>query len=254
MTTAELRAVQGRLHSTETFGAVDGPGIRFVAFLQGCPLRCLYCHNPDAIDGTGGTAWTAGELADEILRYRLFIKGGVTFSGGEPLRQAELVTACARLLKAEGLHVAIDTSGSEPPARPAVRMAIEVADLLLLDIKAAREDMAVALTGRGLTNALATLELCRELGKPVWARQVLVRGYTLEEGQLHALAAQLGPYAEIIQRLELLPFHKMGEHKWAALRTPYALGDTPATTREEVAWAAELLSEAGLKIPVVYSQ
>lgn len=231
--------MKGRIHSRESFGTVDGPGIRFVLFLQGCPLRCLFCHNPDSQTGMGQDYVSAEEMVREILRYKSFIQsGGVTFSGGEPLIQAAFVKECADLLHREGLHIAIDTSGSESPNEDDVRAAIDAADMLLLDIKAAQDEVAVRLTGRDLTNAFATLDYCEQTGKPVWVRHVLLTGYTLDETQLQILAQRLSTYS-CIERLELLPFHKMGETKWTAMNRSYQLYDTPATTKEQARWAAE---------------
>ena len=243
-----LRQISGRIHHTESFGAVDGPGIRFVLFLAGCPLRCLYCHNPDAIPFGSGTAFTAGQIADEALRYIHFIKkGGVTFSGGEPLLQPEFVKATALLLKEKGLHLALDTSGGINPALPAVRAAIDSVDLLLLDIKAADDETAVALTGHSMANAFATLDYCEAVNKPVWIRHVLVAGYTLNPIGTEKLARLLAPY-RCIERVELLPFHKLGEPKWEEMKMEYQLADTPATRKEEVQAAKTIFTAQGLPV------
>lgn len=247
-TLADLSNVKGTVHHTETFGAVDGPGLRFVFFLQGCPLRCLYCHNPDAVPLSGGVEWTAGQAAREVLRYKSFIKsGGVTFSGGEPLLQAEFVRAVSALLHSgeERIHVAVDTAGCQPLA--AVREAIDEADLLLLDIKANDADVSLELTGMDNHASFATLDYCEQTGKPVWLRHVLLRGYTLDRVQLEALARRLRPY-RCIERIELLPFHKLGEAKWENMGRPYLLGDTPATTRQELEEAKRIFTELGFTV------
>lgn len=243
-----LREIPGRIHRTESFGAVDGPGIRFVFFLQGCPMRCLYCHNPDAVTKNGGEIWTAGRAVDESLRYKNFIKkGGVTLSGGEPLLQPEFVTATARLLREKGLHTALDTSGCMNVAAPKITTAIDSVDMLLLDIKAARQETALELTGHGLDNAFATLEYCEKTQKPVWIRHVLVHGYTLDMAHLAALADRLVPYT-CIERIELLPFHKMGEPKWETVDMPYRLADTPATRKEEMEDAKAVFAARNLPV------
>lgn len=240
-----LGRVRGRINSYLTFGTVDGPGIRFVLFLQGCPLRCLYCHNPDSVSG-GGEEWTAGMALSTILRYRAFIKGGgVTFSGGEPLAQPEFVRAMALLLRRDRLHTALDTSGCLPPE--SVAAAIDAVDMLLLDIKAFDPETARRLTGQDGTNAFATLDYCEKLGKRVWIRHVLLRGYTLDEGQLSALAERLKRY-RCVELIELLPFHKMGEEKWKQIGRPYSLTDVASTTPEEVAWAKAFFTERGLRV------
>lgn len=247
MDNATLQNLTGSVHHIETFGAVDGPGLRCVVFLQGCPLRCLYCHNPDAIPRSGGTVWTAGDLAREILRYKNFIHGGgVTFSGGEPLLQADFVRAVSILVHRQGIHVALDTAGCQP-LQEAVRGAIDEADLLLLDIKAADPETCRKLTGLDNRNALLTLDYCEQTGKPVWLRHVLVGGYTLDEGQLVRLAKLLEPYS-CIERIELLPFHKLGEPKWETSPLPYTLADTPATTRQELEWAKGIFQERGFTV------
>ena len=237
---------KGYVYARETFGTVDGPGIRYVVFLQGCCYRCLYCHNPDSIPMHTGEVWTAGDLVGEVMRYRRYIaNGGVTFSGGEPLMQPAFVSACIGLLKAQGMHTVIDTAGV--PLTKEVRDTIDAADLLLLDIKAMDADMAVTLTGRSNQDALAMLAFCEQIGKPVWIRQVLLRGYTLEPLQLKKLAAYLAPL-QCIQRVELLPFHKLGEPKWALVDRPYLLKDVEATTQEEAEQARDILRGFGLHV------
>lgn len=243
-----IEEVKGYIHKTESFGAVDGPGIRFVFFLQGCPLRCIYCHNPDALACKGGEVWTAKQAVDEVLRYKHFIKkGGVTFSGGEPLIQAEFVAACAELLHRKGIHVAIDTSGIASLENSEVKNAIDKSDLVLLDIKALDEEMAVRISGQANTNALAMLDYCEKIGKPTWIRHVLLKGYTLDDNKLRELAEYLKNYS-CIEKIELLPFHKLGEPKWDEVDFKYTLANTPATTKEEVDHAAEFFKNAGINV------
>ncbi|MFV0414319.1 MAG: pyruvate formate-lyase-activating protein [Oscillospiraceae bacterium] len=243
---ADLRKVEGAVYSIETFGTVDGPGIRYVMFLQGCPLRCLYCHIPDSVTTHWGTIWTAGQAVDVSLRYRTFIKnGGVTFSGGEPLMQAKFVAAATRLLKAQGLHVAIDTAGCMPVQQ--VKEAIDLADLLLLDIKAYDPDTAKRLSGQSSQSSFETLDYCEATGKPVWIRHVLLKGYTLNDGQLQALAHRLAGYT-CVKMVELLPFHKLGEPKWELAGREYTLQKVPATTKEETAAAKAIFEAEGLKV------
>ena len=243
-----MKKTTGAVHKTESFGAVDGPGIRYVFFLQGCPLRCLYCHNPDAISGSGGTIWTAEQAADEVIRYKAYIKnGGVTFSGGEPLLQPEFIYAVTMLLKDEGVHTALDTSGSQDPQNPDVQKAIDASGLLLLDIKAWRKETAVALTGKDINNAIATLKYCEDIQKPVWIRHVLVPGYTIDDGQLSAMADFLSGF-KCVKRVELLPFHKLGEPKWEQTGRKYLLGDTPAATKAEKNHAKSILESRGLNV------
>ncbi|MDR0883863.1 MAG: pyruvate formate lyase-activating protein [Oscillospiraceae bacterium] len=238
-----LRAQSAHLYHTETFGTVDGPGVRFVAFLQGCPLRCVYCHNPDSVDIEQGERRTAGSLVREILRYRNYYKGGgVTFSGGEPLLSHPFVAACEALLAEEGMESLIDTAGLENPEVAAE--AIAGAKLILLDIKAHDDALHLRLTGHHNTAGRRTLAYCEEIGKPVWIRHVLVPGYTLDEEALGGLAAYLRPFT-CIQKVELLPFHKFGEPKWASCGRKYALASTPAVGKDQLDWAWEIFAKAG---------
>ena len=173
-----MEGVTGRVHSFESFGTLDGPGVRFVVFLQGCPLRCRYCHNPDTWELGGGMEISSAEVVGKIESCRNFIRsGGVTLSGGEPLMQPEfardILERCARA----GFHTALDTAGSVPLERS--RPVIDRADLLLLDIKALNPALCRELTGRDNRNTLATLDYCEETARPVWIRHVLVPGFTL---------------------------------------------------------------------------
>ena len=237
-------SVTGRIHSIESFGTLDGPGIRYVLFMQGCPLRCLYCHNPDARCMEAGKLMTAGEVMADILTYRFFIaRGGVTLSGGEPLQQPAFASALLDGCRENKLHSAIDTSGAIPLSQASP--AIDRADLLLLDIKALDDDLCVPLTGASNRNTLATLEYCETTGKAVWIRHVLVPGYTLDDARLERLADYLLRFS-CVRRIELLPFHKMGEYKWEALRCPYLLKDTQPPTDAQVQRARAIFQCRGL--------
>lgn len=240
-------AIRGHFHSKETFGTVDGPGIRYVAFMQGCHLRCLFCHNPDTWNGAHYSfMMSVEEFVQDVLSYRHFIRtGGVTFSGGEPLLQPDFISAAIAALHEQGIHCAIDTCGYFPfsPALPALREA----DLLLLDIKALDPALCREITGQDNAGALRTLALREELHKPVWTRHVLLPGYTLERERLEQLAAFLAPYT-CIEQVELLPFHKMGEFKWEQLQLPYRLSDVQPPTFEQVDMAREIFARAGLPV------
>lgn len=187
-------------------------------FLQGCPLHCLYCHNPDSWDPADGTRQTAQEVFDQMRRYRHFIqRGGVTLSGGEPLLQAEFCAEFLTLCRGEGIHTAIDTSGAVPLER--CEKAVRLAHLLLLDLKAMDAQLCQKITGMDNHNALALLDFAQQEGIPVWIRHVVVPGLTMDDGQLEALAKYLRKYS-CVTRVELLPFHKMGEYKWEGLHRP----------------------------------
>lgn len=255
----DRNSVRGYVHSIETLGAVDGPGLRFVVFLQGCPLRCKFCHNPDTWRFEGGKEVTVEEQVKQILRYRTYIKsGGVTISGGEPLRQAEFCLAMIRALHEEGIHVAIDTSGIYCEG-VALEAAME-ADLLLLDIKSFDDDKAKELTGFSTEHAWRLLSERETAGKPVWIRHVMVPGITLVDKQpdgssfaseeewkaankelLEGLRKLKGYVC--VERIDLLPFHKMGEFKYEELHLPYELKETEEPDEQVVEWAEDALAE-----------
>lgn len=225
--------IKGRIHSFESFGAVDGPGIRYVLFFQGCPLRCKYCHNPDTWSFDGGEEYAVDELVEKILPFKGFYNrgGGVTLSGGEPLAQPEFAAKLLLKLKVNGFHTAVDTSGSIPLS--VCKNAIDEADMLLLDIKSADPQLSAEITGndKSLENEIALLDYCEHQKKPVWIRHVVVPGLTLDKGNLEKLAELLKGYS-CIEKIEPLPFHKMGEHKW--IPELYTLEDTKAPTKEEM--------------------
>ena len=236
----------GRIHSLESFGAVDGPGIRYVVFFQGCPLRCLFCHNPDTWAFSEGTEMGVEELVAKIVDYRPFYRdGGVTLTGGEPLAQPEFAAALLRRLKEEGFHTAVDTAGSIPLDR--CREAVDLADLLLLDIKALDPELCRTVSGVDGSGALALLDYRQQQGKPVWLRHVLVPGYTLKQDALERLADYLKPYT-CIEQVELLPFHQLGAYKWEQLHIPYALADTEVPDPQEVAMAQEVFRKRGFSV------
>jgi pyruvate formate lyase activating enzyme len=237
--------ILGRIHSIETFGAVDGPGIRFVVFFQGCPLRCLYCHNPDSWDASGGREVTAEELIAQIKRYRNFIKsGGVTLSGGEPLLQSEFAEELLGLCKQNGFHTAVDTSGCIPLSK--CKAAVNAADMLLLDIKAIDSALSKKVSGAGTENAVKLLEYCESVGKPVWIRHVLLPGYTLENAHAHRMGSFLKDF-RCVEKVELLPFHKIGEYKWEELEFDYTLTEVQPPEPEQVEEYRQILLSYGLK-------
>lgn len=241
-----MNSVQGSIHSVETFGTLDGPGVRYVLFLQGCSLRCRYCHNPDTWSMQGKSTTDSKTVVEEILSYRSFIKkGGVTISGGEPLKQPDFALDIIKRCKAEHLHTALDTAGSVPLALS--KPVIDEADLLLLDIKSLDNQMCFSLTGMGNENTLSTLEYCEQIGKPVWLRHVMVPGWTLDKTKLETLAAYLTKFT-CIQLVELLPYHSMGQYKWEQLNLNYTLKNVEEPTEKELAMAYEIFEKQGLKV------
>lgn len=229
----------GRIHSFESFGTLDGPGIRFVVFFQGCPLRCKYCHNPDTWDIQGGRPVAVREIIAQVESCRNFLRtGGVTLSGGEPLMQPRFALALLNACREKGFHTALDTAGSLPLSQSAP--VIDAADLVLLDIKALDSAECRDLTGMDNANELATLDYCEKTEKPVWIRHVLVPGWTLDEDKLQKLAAFLRPY-KCIKRIDLLPFHKMASFKWANLNLTDPLAGTSEPSAEEVEKAQQII-------------
>ena len=224
-------AITGYVHSHETFGTLDGPGVRYVLFLQGCNLRCAYCHNPDTW-APGGQKTAVGDAIADILRYKSFIQsGGVTFSGGEPLLQAEFVAALCDECRTAGLHTAIDTAGAIPLGH--CHAAIDATDLLLLDIKAMDPAMCKELTGEDNALAFKMLEYCEERRKEVWIRHVVVPGFTLDAAQIQALKDYVKQFS-CVTKLTLLPFHKMGMYKWERLGLTSPLANTRDVEEHEL--------------------
>jgi pyruvate formate lyase activating enzyme len=238
----------GRVHSIETMGTVDGPGLRYVLFLQGCPLRCAYCHNPDSQEVHAGALRTVDEVVADILKYRSFLrKGGLTISGGEPLIQHEFVAEVFQRCRREGIHTALDTSGFCP-----VRLAkdvLDVTDLVLLDIKSFRPETFRNVTG---VDVRPTLRFASELAWrsiPTWIRYVLVPGLTDNLEEIEELAFCVSNMPNV-QRVEVLPFHKMGEAKYRALGKPYRLYNTSAPGPELVREVEAIFDRAGCPVAI----
>ncbi len=237
---------KGRISATESFGSVDGPGIRFIVFVQGCRYRCQYCHNPETWEREGGYEATAEEIFRQAWRYRPYWKqtGGITVSGGEPLLQLAFVTELFRIAKAKGVNTVIDTAGEpftyDDPFFSAFEELLPLTDLFLLDLKQIDDVKHRALTGVSNESALALARFLSERGKRMWIRHVLVPGWTTGEDDLRRLADFIAGL-KTVDRVEVLPYHAMALHKYEELRLPYRLGDTPAPTAEEIARAEEIL-------------
>lgn len=230
------------VHSIESFGTHDGPGIRFIIFLQGCKLKCLYCHNPDSIDTSGGKAYQIEELVEMALKMKSYFgeKGGVTVSGGEPLLQAKALIPLFKRLKAEGIHTNIDTNGRILNSF-SKELLDDYADLIMLDIKHITEAGYVALTGKPNKDIAFNLAKHREAsGKKMWLRYVLIPGVTDNPELLHALGAHFKDY-KTIEKIEIQPYHKLGIHKWEALGWDYQLKDARENTEQELQAASNLL-------------
>ncbi|MFB7717721.1 pyruvate formate-lyase-activating protein [Nocardia sp. NPDC056100] len=245
MTTA-LAPVTGSVHSWDISTGVDGPGTRFVTFLSGCPLRCLYCQNPDTWLRDNGIRLGSDDILAETAKYVPFIAasgGGATLSGGEPLQQPRFATALLRGFRDLGLHTALDTSGYLGGL--AGDDLLDATDLVLLDIKAGQAQTYRRLTSRSLEPTLRFAERLAALGKPVWLRYVLVPGITdapAEIGTVARFAAGLGN----VERVDVLPFHTLGQAKWEALGRRFVLAETPAPTPEQVEDARAEFRACGL--------
>lgn len=238
----------GRIHSFESFGTVDGPGIRFVVFMQGCPLRCKYCHNPDTW-GAGGEEYSAQAVVEKVLRYKNYFgdKGGVTVSGGEPLLQIDFVIELFTILKSKGIHTCVDTSGvtfrkdNESSVEKHKKL-LEVTDLFLLDIKHIEDEACKDLTGQSNQNTLAFAKFLNENKKKIWIRQVLVTGVTDEDESLKKTRAFIDELS-FVERVEVLPYHSMGEVKYEKLGIEYPFKGMQPPTKERVQNAKRILCE-----------
>ncbi len=226
------RSYKGRISGFQSLGTLDGPGVRSVVFGVGCPLRCAYCHNPETWSEKGEET-TAGELADRILRFRPYtVRGGATFGGGEPLVQAKFFTALARLLKAEGMHIALDTSANVEGAD--VDELVSLIDLAIVDVKFASEEDYKKYTGGSLGLVKKFLDKLAALGKRVWIRQVTVPGLNDTESDVLRLREVIEPYKDIIDRVELLPFRKLCLEKYEQLGIPFPFASVPEADGKDV--------------------
>ena len=239
--------VVGKIHSYESYGTVDGPGVRYVIFLQGCVLRCKYCHNPDSWGlNDNKINQTPQELIKEVLKYKSFIqKGGVTITGGEPLLQAEFVYEFFKLCKQEGLHTAIDTSGFI--FNDTVKKALEVTDLVLLDIKSINPITYKSLVGVELENTLKMAQYLSSIKKPMWVRHVLIDGWTDNDKDLTELADFLTTL-DNVEMVEILPYHRLGEFKWEQLGMEYEFKDMLPPSAERVQNAKDIFKEKSLSL------
>lgn len=224
----------GFVHSTEPSAAVDGPGMRFALFVSGCQMRCLYCHNPDTWDRKSGTWRSVDDVVSEIGKYAPFLKfaGGLTISGGEPMVQADFVHEIMRRCKEQyGMHTALDTNGLL--AKNFSDEWFDVVDMVLLDIKQIDPDKHRKLTATPLDQVLAFAKRLERMGKPIWVRYVLVPGYTDDPEDVEKLAEFVSTLKNV-ERVEILPFHKMGEFKWQEMGLKYELTDTSPPSQETI--------------------
>ena len=231
-----------RVHSYESMGTYDGPGLRLVVFLQGCPFRCLYCANPDTIPVDGGTATEPDHVINMAISQKPFFgrRGGVTFSGGEPTAQAKDLIPVVKGLKEQGINVCIDTNGGI--WNPAVEELLKEIDLVLLDVKQINPERHLSLTERSNEQTLKTAQWLEDNGKPFWLRYVLVPGISDFEEDIRALGEHFKNF-KMLQRVEVLPYHTLGIHKYETMGQEYKLKDTKTNTPEQLDRAMALFNE-----------
>ena len=233
--------MEGRIHSFESLGAVDGPGVRFVVFMQGCSLKCKYCQNRDTWNLKGGTTYSSDEIVEKILRYKNYImpNGGVTISGGEPLLQAKFLIELFTKLKKYNIHTCIDTSGIVV-LTDEIKELINLADLFLLDIKCINDEKAINLTGVSNKKELEFARYLSSINKSMWIRQVLVPGYTDDEQDLIKLREFISTLKSV-EKVEVLPYHDLGKFKWEQLGEVYPLENVRTANNDDVKRAKEIL-------------
>ncbi|ANR73457.1 pyruvate formate lyase-activating protein [Prevotella scopos JCM 17725] len=237
-----------QVHSIESFGSVDGPGIRFVIFLKGCAMRCQYCHNPDTWNRAGGQLRSVDDVLAQAQRYQSYWgeKGGITVSGGEALLQIKPLTELFRKAKALGINTCLDTS-AQPFSRESSNFAafeelMKYTDLVLLDIKHIDSDAHKNLTGWRNDNILDCAHYLSDIKKPVWIRHVLVPGINDDDESLRKLRTFIDTLSNV-EQVDVLPYHDLGVYKWEQLGIPYALTDVKPPSKESINHAKEILTE-----------
>ncbi len=240
----------GKIHSVESFGTVDGPGIRYVVFMQGCPLRCLYCHNPDTWEIGTGREITVEEILSEYNKNRdFYAKGGITVTGGEPLLQIDFLIELFKACKKEGIHTCIDTSGItfNPQNTEKIDTLMSYTDLIMLDIKHINNDEHIKLTGKSNINILQFAKHLDSLSKPIWIRHIIVEGITDKPDELLELGRFIGGLKHLAA-LDVLPYHTMGVNKYKELGLPYTLEGLPALSLKEAVKAKQHILKGILEI------
>ncbi len=230
-----------KVHSVESFGTVDGPGIRFVLFFQGCALKCKYCHNRDTWDISGGSYKSLDDIFEKVLRYKNYIRnGGFTATGGEPLLQCEFLINLFKKLKKQNIHTCIDTSGMVA-LTPKIKELIDLTDLFLLDIKHIDSKKCKDLVGFSNEKELEFAKYLNNINKPVWIRQVLIPGYTDSTEDLLKLKTFISKLKNV-EKIELLPYHNMGKYKWQEMNLKYELDNVREANEDDIAKAKKILN------------
>jgi len=229
-----------RVNSIETMGLVDGPGIRVVVFLQGCNLRCLYCHNPETWSKDSKNIVSVDDVVSRVLKYKNYIQknGGVTFSGGEPLLQSDFIYECARRLKKEDIHICVDTAG----VAKGYEKIIDLVDLFIVDVKSIYEDEYKYITGSNMDLFNGFIEKIQKYNKKIWIRQVIVPG--INDNEKHVIdLAKFCNNIKGIERVELLPYHTLGKEKYKKLNVKYRLEKVKDLDNDKFDYLRKILSE-----------
>ncbi|QBY04927.1 pyruvate formate lyase 1-activating protein [Thalassotalea sp. HSM 43] len=242
--------VTGRVHSVESCGTFDGPGIRFIVFMQGCLMRCKYCHNRDSWDEDAGDEMTVEQVLEQVRPYKHFFKssgGGITVSGGEPILQAEFVTALFTACKQEGIHTTLDTNGFIRGQDEKMDALMQVTDLVLLDLKQIQDKIHIDLTKVSNRYALSFARHLQKINKPVWIRYVVVPGYTDDQLSAQLLAEFLHPMDNVVH-IELLPYHSIGAYKWQQYGDTYELAHIHPPSQLTMQQLKKTFNIYGLKV------
>lgn len=237
-----VKEVYGNVHSIETCGTVDGPGVRFVVFLQGCPMRCKYCHNPDTWNTEINKKISVNDILEQYDGVKEFCKGGITVTGGEPLLQPEFVAELFKVAREKNIHTALDTSGVtfNPEDTKKIDEVLKYTNLVMLDIKHIDDNEHKKLTGHSNKNILAFAQYLSAKNIPMWIRHVVVSGITFDEKYLTDLGKFLKTLNDV-QALDVLPYHNMARGKYKELGMDYPLGDTPPLTKEQAIQARDII-------------
>ncbi|GAA0781242.1 MULTISPECIES: pyruvate formate lyase 1-activating protein [Pseudomonadati] len=238
----------GRIHSIESFGTVDGPGIRYIAFMQGCLMRCQYCHNRDTWDLEGGKEVSVDELMSQIMTYRPFLEssgGGVTASGGEAILQAEFVATLFKACKQQDIHTCLDTNGFVRKYDPVIDELLDNTDLVLLDIKQMDDPSHIILTKVSNQRTLQFAQYLAKRNQKTWIRYVVVNGFTDDVASAVKLAEFIKPMSNV-EKVELLPYHQLGEHKWLAFGETSPLVNVSPPSEETMLSIQQVFTERGI--------
>lgn len=240
-----MENITGKINSYQSLGAVDGPGLRYVIFMQGCPYRCIYCHNPDTWNFSGGLDASTEEIVKKVIRYKPYFKnkGGVTVSGGEPLCQSEFVLSLFKKLKENGVHTALDTTGGVNFDEEL----LNYTDLVLCDLKFVTEEEYKKYCGASLKTVLSFIKKCEEKNSPIWIRHVVVPNITDSAENIKKLCTLLKDFSNI-ERVELLPFRNLCIEKYKKMNIDFPLKDTNPCTKEKINELNEIVKSFGFSI------